>query len=73
MREKYKFDEDSILELMRMPTEEFCEKLGITMEKYQYQEDKFKVTLEMDKRTRNILQNTNSWDKIVAMSEKYQS
>ena len=30
MREKYKFDEDSILELMRMPTEEFCEKLGIT-------------------------------------------
>ena len=36
MREKYKFDEDSILELMRMPTEEFCEKLGITMEKYQY-------------------------------------
>ena len=36
MRTKYRFDEDTIVELMGLSTEEFCKKLGITMEKYQY-------------------------------------
>ena len=56
---------------MKISVEEFCEKLGISQERYEEEKNRFEETHELDFRNRRILKNTNSRERIIGLAEKY--
>ena len=71
IRSKYIYDNNNIVDLMKLTEAEFAEKLEIDIKKLEEQRNKYPISEELDFRRNKRLQNCGTDEKIKKMADPY--